>query len=45
LRAVLENMLKRFKATVSSGELALQDGAQRQISTSVFARADFRNLD
>ena len=45
LRAVLENMLKRFRATVSSGELALQDGAQRQISTSVFARADFRNLD
>jgi hypothetical protein len=44
LRAGLQNMLKRFKAKVSSGELALQDGAQRRISTSVFARAEFGNL-
>jgi 23S rRNA (cytosine1962-C5)-methyltransferase len=44
LRAGLQNMLKRFKATVSSGELALEDGAQRQISTSVFARAEFGNV-
>jgi 23S rRNA (cytosine1962-C5)-methyltransferase len=44
LRAGLQNMLKRFRATVSSGELALEDGAQRQISTSVFARAEFGNV-
>jgi 23S rRNA (cytosine1962-C5)-methyltransferase len=44
LRASLQNMLKRFKAKVSSGELALQDGAQRRLSTSVFARAEFGNL-
>jgi 23S rRNA (cytosine1962-C5)-methyltransferase len=44
LRAGLQNMLKRFKAKVSSGELALQDGAQRRLSTSVFARAEFGNL-
>ena len=44
LRAGLQNMLKRFGATVSSGELALQDGAQRRISTSVFARAEFGNV-
>lgn len=44
LRAGLQNMLKRFKATVSSGELALRDGAQRRISTSVFARAEFGSL-
>jgi 23S rRNA (cytosine1962-C5)-methyltransferase len=44
LRAGLQNMLKRFKATVSSGELALRDGAQRRISTSVFARAEFGNV-
>jgi 23S rRNA (cytosine1962-C5)-methyltransferase len=44
LRAGLQTMLKRFRATVSSGELALQDGAQRQISTSVFARAEFGNV-
>jgi 23S rRNA (cytosine1962-C5)-methyltransferase len=44
LHAGLQNMLKRFRTTVSSGELTLQDGAQRRISTSVFARAEFRNL-
>ena len=44
LRAGLQNMLKRFRATVSSGELALEDGAQRRISTSVFARAEFGSL-
>jgi 23S rRNA (cytosine1962-C5)-methyltransferase len=44
LRAGLQNMLKRFGATVSSGELALQDGAQRRISTSVFARAEFGSV-
>jgi len=44
LRAGLQAMLKRFRTTVSSGELALQDGAQRRISTSVFARAEFGSL-
>lgn len=41
LRAGLQNMLKRFAATVSAGELGLQDGAGRRIRTSVFARAHF----
>jgi 23S rRNA (cytosine1962-C5)-methyltransferase len=44
LRAGLQAMLKRFRATVSSGELALQDGVHRRIKTSVFARAEFGNV-
>lgn len=40
LRAGLQKMLER-SATVSSGSLALQDAANRRISTSVFARAEF----
>ena len=44
LRAALQEMLERFRAMVSSGGLALQDAANRRISTSVFARAKFENL-
>jgi 23S rRNA (cytosine1962-C5)-methyltransferase len=44
LRAGLQAMLERFRATVSSGDLTLQDGVGRRISTSVFARAEFGNL-
>jgi len=41
LVAALQQTLERFRATVSSGELALQDATNREISTSVFARAEF----
>jgi 23S rRNA (cytosine1962-C5)-methyltransferase len=42
LVAALRQTLERFRATVSSGDLALQDATNREISTSVFARAEFR---
>ena len=41
LRAGLRKMLERFRTTVSCGGLALQDAAERRISASVFARAEF----
>jgi 23S rRNA (cytosine1962-C5)-methyltransferase len=41
LRAWLKEMLIGFRATISAGELALEDGSRRRISTSVFARAEF----
>ena len=41
LRAALKEMLARFQGKVAVGELALEDGAGRRISTSVFARAEF----
>ena len=41
LGAGLQKMLNRCRARVCSGELALEDGAQRRISASVFARAEF----
>ena len=41
LRVALKEMLARFPVTVAVGELALEDGAGRRISTSVFARAEF----
>lgn len=44
LRAGLRKMLDRFRATVSCGGLALQDAAERRISASVFARAEFGSL-
>jgi 23S rRNA (cytosine1962-C5)-methyltransferase len=44
LRAALQEMLERFRATVSSGDLALQDATHRRISASTFARAEFENV-
>ena len=44
LRAGLQQMLERFRATVVSGDLALQDATHRRISASAFARAEFGNL-
>jgi len=44
LRAGLRKMLEKSRATVSSGDLALQDSRQRRISASVFARAEFGKL-
>jgi len=41
LRAWVKEMLTKFRVTVSAGELALEDGARRRISASVFARAEF----
>jgi 23S rRNA (cytosine1962-C5)-methyltransferase len=41
LRACLKEMLTTFQVTITAGELALQDGARRRISASVFARAEF----
>jgi 23S rRNA (cytosine1962-C5)-methyltransferase len=41
LRAWLKEMLSGFRATITAGELALEDGARRGISASVFARAQF----
>jgi len=37
----LKEMLTKFRVTLSAGELALEDGARRRISASVFARAQF----
>jgi 23S rRNA (cytosine1962-C5)-methyltransferase len=41
LRGWLKEMLSGFSATITAGELALEDGARRRISASVFARAQF----
>jgi 23S rRNA (cytosine1962-C5)-methyltransferase len=40
LRACLKEMLGDFRATLTAGELALEDAARRRISASVFARAE-----
>jgi 23S rRNA (cytosine1962-C5)-methyltransferase len=44
LRAALQEMLERYRATVASGDLALQDATHRRISASTFARAEFENV-
>jgi 23S rRNA (cytosine1962-C5)-methyltransferase len=41
LRGCLKEMLSGFRATITAGELALEDGARRRISASAFARAQF----
>ena len=41
LRSQLEEMLKKHRATITAGELAVEDSAQRRISASVFARAEW----
>ena len=41
LRVWPKEMLRGFRATITAGELALDDGARRRISASVFARAQF----
>jgi 23S rRNA (cytosine1962-C5)-methyltransferase len=41
LRGWLKEMLGDFRPTITAGELALEDGARRRISASVFARAQF----
>lgn len=40
LHTFLQGMLRDYPATISSGELFLSDAAGRQISNSVFARAE-----
>ena len=40
-RGRLKEMLGEFRPTITAGELALEDGARRRISASVFARAQF----
>lgn len=42
LRSCLEEMLKPFPATVTAGELTIQDAAGRGIHASIFARAECR---
>ncbi|HYL83372.1 MAG TPA: class I SAM-dependent methyltransferase [Candidatus Angelobacter sp.] len=39
LRSYLQEMLKESRMTIHTGQLAIADGAQRKISSSVFARA------
>jgi 23S rRNA (cytosine1962-C5)-methyltransferase len=41
LRGWLKEILSGFRATITAGELALEDGARRRISASAFARAQF----
>ena len=41
LRGWLKEMLRKVQLTITAGELALEDGAKRKISASVFARAEF----
>jgi 23S rRNA (cytosine1962-C5)-methyltransferase len=41
LRGWLKEMLRGFRPTLTAGELALEDGARRRISASVFVRAQF----
>jgi 23S rRNA (cytosine1962-C5)-methyltransferase len=41
LRSCLTDMLRGFRATITAGELAVDDAAGRKISASVFARAEF----
>ena len=46
LRVCLKEMLGEFRATITAGELAIEDAARRKISASIFARAEFlRSLD
>jgi 23S rRNA (cytosine1962-C5)-methyltransferase len=45
LRSFLEHMLKQSPATITAGELTLEDPAGRRISASVFARATFQNRE
>jgi len=40
LRAWLKETLSGFRATITAGEVVLEDGARRRISASVFARAE-----
>lgn len=40
LRSHLKEMLKKHRATITAGELAIEDVASRRISASVFARAE-----
>jgi 23S rRNA (cytosine1962-C5)-methyltransferase len=40
LRGWLKEMLGDLRATITVGELALEDGAERRISASVFSRAE-----
>lgn len=42
LRSQLKEVLKKYRPTITAGELAIEDAAQRRISASVFARAEFR---
>lgn len=41
LRLNLQEMLGKFRAAITAGELALEDPSPRKISASVFARAEF----
>jgi len=41
LRFWLKEMLNEFRVKITAGELALEDTAERRISASVFARAQF----
>jgi len=41
LRGSLKKMLEKYQATVTTGELALEDTEHRRISASVFARVQF----
>lgn len=41
LRSHLEDMLKKHRVTITAGELSIEDSAQRRISASVFARAEW----
>lgn len=42
LRSYLKEMLREFRATITAGQLALEDASHRRISASVFARASFQ---
>lgn len=42
LSSSLKRLLREFRATISSGELAIQDTTGRKISASVFARAELK---
>lgn len=43
LRSYLQGMFRESRATITAGELAIEDAARRRISTSVFSRAEFHN--
>jgi len=42
LHSFLQEMLRDYPATITSGELVLRDSSKREISNSVFARAHIR---
>jgi 23S rRNA (cytosine1962-C5)-methyltransferase len=44
LHSYLQEMLRNYPAAIASGELCLADSAHRQISNSVFARAQIQSL-